>query len=217
MSTRALVVLGGHLPHSRVVDHVAAHPPDVVICADSGFDHAVRLGLRPDVVVGDLDSIADPAAPGNLGIDVVRADPDKDHTDTELALAHALSLGAVEVTVAWGGGDRIDHVIGVFAALASPSLARLARLTVLVAADVVHVVHGAKQSTVEVETGATVSLVSLSGTATGVSTTGLRWPLLDEELHGWRARGVSNVAIEPTVVVSVATGVVAVVVNEETR
>lgn len=213
MSTRALVVLGGHPPHSRVLDHVASHPPDVVICADSGFDHAIDLGLRPDVVVGDLDSIADPEAPSRRGVEVVPADVDKDHTDTELALAHALSLGVTEMTVAWGGGDRIDHVLGVFAAVAAPSLRRLDRLTLLMATDVVHVVHGGQRVTFDVDAGTTVSLVSLSGEATGVSTTGLRWPLLDEDLHDWRARGVSNVAIGPPVVVSVTTGVVAVIVN----
>jgi len=215
MPKRALVILGGHQPHSRVLDVVATRAPVVVICADSGYDHAVELGVTPDVVVGDLDSIADPTAPVGRGVEIVVADRDKDHTDTELALAHAISLGAVEVTVAWGGGDRIDHVLGVFAALASPTLSRLERLTLVMAADVVHLIHGGRQLTIDVEVGATVSLLSLSGTATGVSTVGLRWPLVHDDLHDWRARGVSNLAVAAPIVVSVGSGVVAVVVNEE--
>lgn len=215
MSKRTVVVIGGHRPHRTVLQHAALQGVDIVICADSGFDHAIELGLRPDVVVGDLDSIADPSAPVAFGARILAADTDKDHTDTELALEHALAVGSAEVTVVWGGGDRVDHVLGVFAALAAPALGRLDRLTVLLGPDVVHVVHGGRRLSIDIEIGSTVSLLSLSGTALGVTTTGLRWPLHDDDLHDWRARGVSNVAVDRSVSVRVESGVVAVVVNDE--
>ena len=89
---RAIVVVGGAAPDARIC------LPDArfVVAADSGYDHALALGLAVDVLVGDLDSIS---AAGleharTHGVRVEQHDPEKDATDTELALATAAVSGA---------------------------------------------------------------------------------------------------------------------------
>jgi len=205
----ALLVIGGDAPRRHVLPTLGN--VDVVICADSGFDHALALDLVPHVVIGDMDSIVDVDRARAHGSHIVEARPDKDFTDTELALAHALADGATELTVLWGGGDRFDHVLGVLAALAAPDLARLDRLTAWVGDDRMHIVHGGRRARFGTEVGRTVSLVPLAGSAHGVTTTGLRWALDDASLEGSRARGVSNIAVADTVSVSVRSGCVSVV------
>jgi thiamine pyrophosphokinase len=211
----ALLVIGGDAPRRHALD--AIEPVDVVICADSGFDHALALDLVPNVVIGDMDSIADVDRARAHGSRVVEAHPDKDFTDTELALAHALADGATALTVLWGGGDRFDHVLGVLAALAAPDLGRLDRLTAWVGDDRMHIVHGGRHVRFATEIGRTVSLVPLAGSALGVTTTGLRWTLDNASLEGSRARGVSNLAVEPMVSVSVGSGCVGVVLPKGSR
>ncbi|MBU3690011.1 MAG: thiamine diphosphokinase [Acidimicrobiales bacterium mtb01] len=210
----ALLVIGGDAPRRHALDGI--EPVDVIICADSGFDHALGLDLVPHVVIGDMDSIADVDRARAHGSRIVEAHPDKDFTDTELALAHALADGATSLTVLWGGGDRFDHVLGVLAALAAPDLGRLERLTAWVGDDRMHIVHGGRQVRFTTEVGRTVSLVPLAGSAHGVTTTGLRWTLENASLEGSRARGVSNVAVAETVNVSVASGCVGVVLPKGT-
>lgn len=205
-----LLVIGGDRPRRRALDAIG--PVDVIICADSGFDHALALDLTPHVVIGDMDSIADVERARNFGSRLVEARPDKDSTDTELALAHAMADGATSLTVLWGGGDRFDHVLGVLAALAAPELARLDRLVAWVGDDVMHVVHAGQRAEFATSLGRVVSLIPLAGSAHGVTTTGLRWALEAATLHGSRARGVSNETTDRTVSVTVREGCVAVIV-----
>ena len=86
VSGAIIVIGGGEAPDVAVVALVPA--PICVIAADSGVDHARTLGLAPDVVVGDLDSVsADGLAWADaLGADIQRHPADKDATDLELAL-----------------------------------------------------------------------------------------------------------------------------------
>lgn len=206
-----VIVLGGHRPHEAILPLL--DPADTVVCADSGLDHAYSLGLRPDVVIGDFDSVT-PAALERARTDGVAElifPPDKDRTDAELALHHALEAGATRVTVVWGGGDRIDHVLGVFAALAHPDLVRLHTLEVWLGSDHLRVLHAGVEASVDLRRGATVSLIPLGATDVRLSSEGLRWDLDDEILHGHAARGVSNEVLASPVRITVTQGVVGVV------
>ncbi|MBQ6181606.1 MAG: thiamine diphosphokinase [Ruminococcus sp.] len=78
-----------------------------VICADSGYKHAKKLKLKPDVIVGDFDSYK-----GKLPDDceIIRTVPEKDDTDTLMALKIAIERG-YDVIYLYGamGGPRFDH------------------------------------------------------------------------------------------------------------
>lgn len=206
-----VIVLGGLRPHETVLPLL--DPSDTVVCADSGLDHAYSLGLQPDVVIGDFDSVTSAALERarSAGVTELTFPSDKDRTDAELALHHALESGATRVTVVWGGGDRIDHVLGVFAALAHPHLARLASLEVWLGGDHLHVLHAGVDVLVDLRPGATVSLVPLGAADVRLSSAGLRWDLDDDVLHGHAARGVSNEVVATPVRIAVTHGVVGVV------
>ena len=188
---RALVITGGLL--ADVVAPQALGEFDVVVAADSGIDTAHALGLDPHVVIGDFDSVS---AAGleravRMGSDVVEHPRDKDFTDTELAINHAMSLGIDEMVVLNAGGGRLDHAHGVLTALANPGHAHVAIEAIIGVAHVT-VVHGGGSRTVPKRGSALVALHAMNGPATGITTTGLRWNLNDETLEPWVSRGVSN-------------------------
>lgn len=89
-------------------------PPVLIAAADSGLTAAEAAGLRPDWVVGDMDSLADlsrlDAYPPER---VLRYGTEKDDTDTELALRLLWEKGCREVCLVGGGGGRLDHVLAV--------------------------------------------------------------------------------------------------------
>src|SRR5687767_4658379 len=87
----AAIVITGGAPLDRRA--LAKLPRDgFIIAADGGLDHALAAGLSPDALVGDLDSVsAEALAWADEHIEVIRHPPDKATTDTELALAHALT------------------------------------------------------------------------------------------------------------------------------
>ena len=207
-----LLVIGGSTPSARALRHIDAFQR--VVCADSGVDHARVLGLTPDLVLGDMDSISDDsrawAATQKARFEI--ADRDKDQTDTELALSAIVSWRPRALTVLWGGGNRVDHVLGVMAAVAAPLLSALDRIDLWVANDLVHVLHGPRSVELDSPADTVVSLVPLGGPVTGVNTTGLKWELHEETLRSDSARGVSNVVVGAARI-DIAAGVLAVIVS----
>ncbi len=111
-----VIVIGAEALHP---DAVASVPDGaVVMAADSGLDHARAAGLTPTVLIGDLDSVSAEGlawAEGNSSIE--RHPVDKDATDTELALRHAVGLDPSRIVLMSGGGDRIDHTLAALGAL----------------------------------------------------------------------------------------------------
>ena len=209
--SHALIVIGGDRPDSRALAHI---PSDAtVICADSGLDHALALGLMPTVFLGDMDSVS-PGALANSQSEtwtVISYDPLKDQTDTELALQYASSQGYENITLLWGSGDRIDHVLGVLAALSHESLSNVQNLVAWIGADRVEILHAPRSYNDQVLIGTTVSLMPLGPSVAGVTTTGLQWNLNHELLAPQSARGVSNIAVLSDINIDIDTGVLALV------
>lgn len=208
ISTRpstVIVVTGGEpVPAGVVTGRLPV--PDVVVAADSGLDHARVLGLRPDVVVGDMDSVE----PGSLagaeraGATVERHPVAKDATDLELALRYAVGLRPARVVVTGGTRGRFDHELANVLLLCAEELAGLevdawfgpAHLTVV-------------RSSRELcgSPGDLVSLLPVGGPAVGVRTEGLAYPLDGEDLAPGTTRGVSNLLTAPVATVRIEAGV----------
>ena len=194
-------------------------PGATVIAADGGARHAASLGLTIDAWVGDGDSlgadgVADLVA---AGIPVDLADPDKDESDTELALIAALERSPTAITILGAlGGPRTDHALANVTLLSMPALAgvdvrivaddarmRLIRAPVPDGGPAVIALQG--------RLGDLVTLLPVGGNAEGVSTEGLAYPLDDETLLEGRTRGLSNRRTKPLARVTLRSGRIIVV------
>jgi thiamine pyrophosphokinase len=185
---------------------------DFVIAADSGANLASSAGIGIDLVVGDLDSI-DPDLLERLralGTEIEDHPRDKDATDLELAIAAGVARQATSITVAGGGGQRLDHLLANAAVLASPRL-RAIPLTWMVEQETVYPVHDHR--VIATSERATVSVLAVGAEALGVTLSGLRWPLTAATLAPDSSLGMSNVALGNTITVAVETGVLMVIVN----
>ena len=181
-----------------------------VIAADGGLRHLLALGRRPDVLIGDLDSLPPGVDPQTAADQVIRYPRDKDETDLELALLYAIErYPGAEVLVAGGFGGRLDHMLANVLLLAHPRLLgqpvrfvddRQTAWLVSAAAPGESVISGAP--------GDIVSLLPLGGPARVAATSGLRWPLRDEVLAFGPARGVSNVLTAESATVRLDQGAV---------
>ncbi|MDD7302735.1 MAG: thiamine diphosphokinase [Eubacteriales bacterium] len=110
----AYIFTGGKLAVGSM-DELGLHmsEADLIIAADSGYNNASRLGVRPGLLLGDLDSIdRKKLAPDELEhIEKIIVPAIKDDTDTQLAVDTAISRGADEIHIIGGLGGRLDHTL----------------------------------------------------------------------------------------------------------
>jgi thiamine pyrophosphokinase len=194
---------------------VAAIPGDaIVIAADGAVDFALAAGVHPAGVVGDLDSIsADGLEWAEQHATITRHSPDKNETDTELALAMANRLVPARLILI-GNGDRLDHTLAAIGALGHPRLTSIPVIEGWWGEQRLRVVHGPGRAAITVEPGTTLSLLALHGPCSGVTIDGVRWPLHGADLHAVVGLGVSNVAETDRVDVSVSAGVLTIILNQ---
>lgn len=185
------VFANGELPAPRAV-FARIQPGDRLIAADGGARRLADAGLRPDLLVGDFDSLT-PQEVDSLawsGTEVRRYPPEKDETDLELAMLAAADGGARAVRVIAALGGRLDQTLANLALLGLPELEGLdVRLDD--GREEVFLIRG--RAVIEGQAGERVSLLPWAGPASGVTTHGLRYPLRGETLLQERSRGVSNV------------------------
>jgi len=208
-----VVIITGAVPLTRAL---TGHMPAgaTVIAADGGLDHALAAGIRPTIVVGDLDSVTpDGAAWARTHADLREHPAAKGSTDTELALDVADGMAPDRLLLIGGpDGTRLDHTLGALGSLGREPLAAVPVVEAWWGATYVRVLHGRGRAQLELAAGALFSVLAMHGPARGVSVAGARWPLDAVDLPPLSGWGVSNEAIAPPVSVEVVHGVVTVIV-----
>ncbi len=180
---------------------------DMVVAADSGYEAAIDLGFRVDVLVGDLDSIETSPLPGHVIVE--RHSADKDQTDLDLALELALRDDPERVVVVGGVGGRQDHELAAFQLVCSPRWQGVEELDWISNRSRCHVVR--RHRVVHGDIGATVSLLAVGGPVEGLTTRGLEWELSEATLEPGSTWGVSNLMRGPIANISIASGCLLVI------
>ncbi len=200
------IVSGGRLgEQSFFQEKIARMEHCLIICCDGGARHLQYLGIKPDIIIGDMDSI-DPASLASYstsGINIIKYPATKDFTDTELALDYALSLKPEKIFI-WGAlGGRIDHTLAnVF--LLGKGQEKGIRTYLVDEYGEAFVLD--KETAFINETGKTVSLFALSPEVTGITLSGFLYPLKEGTLIMGESRGISNIINEDRAGISVKNG-----------
>lgn len=200
MKKQIVIFTGGSYgPVSFYEKQLKKIKPDAVIAADSGLEMVSRLGLMPDLMVGDFDSVDQAVFSEyeNRGVPIKRHPVHKDQTDTALAADCAAEMGAESVTVFGATGTRFDHMLASLAAMAP-----LARRGISVHLSDPHnqlfLYAGPQHLYWHLKPGTTVSLAALADHTGPVTLKGFAY-LLDRRDLSFTDAGltVSNYAAEP--------------------
>ncbi len=203
-ATRAIIFANGDLADPQAVREML-QPDDYLIAADGGLRHMQALGLKPHLLIGDLDSLEDGqrAQLESEGVAVERHPRDKDETDLELALLAAAKKGCKHIRVVAALGGRLDQTLANLFLLEMDGLEGIdVRLDD--GREEILIIHEA--ATLHGKPGDTVSLLARDGCTNGVTTQGLKYPLNRETLCPNRTRGVSNEMLSEEASVTVASG-----------
>lgn len=185
MTPTCLILLNGELDASKALARAAARDARYILCCDGAVRHAKSLGLEPDFVVGDMDSLPKPLPRWRKTI--YWCDFDAERSDFEKALDLAVGMGFARALVVGGLGGRIDHAM-INLAVAERFYGAIE--VVLVGAGRARVL-GAGRHKLAVARGKTFSL--LAAPAAVVTLTGARYAMSKAALARG-SRGLSNVA-----------------------
>lgn len=212
MTSKFIVLANGEINNPSLIQtRLAPWSDATVIAADGGYRHAEALGLRVNVLIGDMDSVREDNGLGgdDREVSVIEFPQVKDETDLELALMHAANLGADEMVILGAHGGRLDMTLANLLLLTHP---RLSSIHIEIWADIqtVWFIHP-PGGEIAGEPGDTVSLLPLLNDAIDITTTNLAYALTGGSLLAGEVRGVSNVMTDKNARIDLGAGTLLVV------
>jgi thiamine pyrophosphokinase len=204
---RVVIFANGELPDLNKA-RLLLRPDDTLICADGGTRHALALGVRPHLIIGDMDSAEQDQLQEFNDVPMERFSHDKNETDLELAIDHAFDLNPDQILVVGALGGRLDHTLGNIALLND---ARHPSLDIRLDDGVEEILICRDQVQVHGTSGDLVSLLPWQGTVTDVRTENLKWPLKSETLYPDKTRGISNEMLGNAASISIGSGLLLVI------
>ena len=160
---------------------------DYLICADGGLAHAQRLGLEPDLVVGDFDSYS---GERSYHCETVQVPSEKDESDTLLAVRLAADRGYRRILLLGGTGGRMDHTVSNLQTLVYGL--ELGLEVSLADEDNLAFVLRNECRQVEARSGWMLSVFCYGDRAEGVNLSGVKYPVKDGTLTNTFPLGLSN-------------------------
>ncbi len=181
-----------------------------VISADGGYPLAVSLGIKPDVLIGDFDTYKGKVSPD---CEVLKYPPEKDDTDTMLAVKLALNRGFRHIVICGGMGGRLDHTIANIQTLryimkhgAYGELAGDGNFALL---------QGPGVKVYSKRNGYCFSMFSYTEECSGLTATGFKYPLKNAVLKSSFPLGISNQIIGKSGIVSLEKGIILIIFSKD--
>lgn len=214
---KTLIITGGRFDKEFVVSFLENKKYDYVIAVDGGLAYAELLGIIPDMIVGDFDTMGSekPKEYENLGCAVRKYNPEKDDTDTEIAIRQAVGMGS-DMDILCATGGRIDHLLAnihnMKIAMDEGFKARLV--------DAGNVVWLEKDDFImenKDTAGKYISFVPFDGVVKDLKLKGFKYPLDGYDLKPGASRCVSNEIADEKAYVEFQSGCLIVIVSSDVK
>ncbi|MEG0961245.1 MAG: thiamine diphosphokinase [Lachnospiraceae bacterium] len=216
---RILIITGGTIEDDFALEFIKKHHYEYTIAVDRGMEFFYRTGQTPDCIVGDFDS-ANPEIlawfQSQPNIRILHFEPEKDETDTELAIRTAIKEGGQELHLLGASGTRMDHVLGNIQLLGMAMEAGVSCFMI----DAYNRVRLLKENytiSKNQQFGDYVSLLPFTPRVTGLTLKGFKYPLFQYELECFHSLGVSNEIQEEEGEISFESGILIMVESRDKK
>lgn len=189
-----LIITGGIIDCGFAGDFLRDKIFDMVIAVDGGLAAVKKLGLRPDAIVGDFDTVKKELLEEYRrlpGITFEQHQAEKDETDTELALRTAMEAGVGEITMLGASGGRLDHSIGNIHLLYA-CLKRGVNACMVDAKNRLYLLDEGKTFDAGKTWGKYISFLPLTQEVHGITLRGFKYPLTDRDIRIGTSLCISN-------------------------
>ena len=214
MSKCACIITGGFLEENFLVHYLDRHPQNVRIVVDGALEVTHRLGIKPDFIVGDFDTVNHDLLEHYEKSIILRHPPEKDQTDTELAIETALGAGCRSLVFFGATGSRLDHSLGNIFLL--ESLMKQGIEAEIVNENNRLYLRNQSFTLSRKEAGGDyLSLLPLTETVENVTLTGFKYPVEKLTFYRERTLGISNEITEEEARVEFLRGTFIVVESQD--
>ncbi len=190
-----LIVTGGTIDYEFALGFLETQKFDKVIAVDGGLAALHKLHLKPDVIAGDFDSI-DPMvleeyknSPDEIAWEVHK--PEKDATDTELAISAAIHLGCTKLVLLGATGGRLDHFLGNLHLLYD-CLKKGVEAAIADEKNWITILDKGRTFVRAKAMGRYISFLPLSEEVKGITLTGFKYPLYKKDIELGTSLCISN-------------------------
>ena len=195
----ALIIANGTLPNPDFVRALAKFATFIVY-ADGGANHAQKLGIKPNIILGDFDSVLTSTREHFSDVEQLLIE-DQNTTDLEKSILYCIEHNFTSVDIVGASGDRIDHTIGSLGCFKKYG----DKIHIRIIDNMGEITLIRKQIHCKMKVGEKISLIPLER-CTGVTTGNLKYGLNDEVLELGVREGINNEATSTQVSIQVETG-----------
>jgi thiamine pyrophosphokinase len=196
----ALIIANGSLPNPDFVRALTKYA-NIIVCADGGANHAQALGIKPDIILGDFDSILHSTQLHFRDVEQLFIQ-DQNNTDLEKAILYCIEHSVSSVDIIGASGDRIDHTTGSLGCFKKYG----GKIHIRMIDSMGELTLIRKEIHLEMREGEKISLIPLDR-CTGITTTNLKYALNNDTLELGVREGISNEATSQQVSIRIETGI----------
>ena len=216
----SLIISGGNLEKEFACSYISQHSCELTIAVDAGMKFFYEQNIIPDYIVGDFDSVEPEILQSfqNIGGEkkpvILQFQPEKDETDTELAIRTAIKQGSKTIHLLGATGSRMDHVMGNFHLLGA-AMKQGVDCQIVDLHNRIRMICQDMVIKKENQYGKYVSLFPFTPQVKGLTLRGFKYPLNNYTLECYHSLGVSNEIIGTQAEISFQEGILLVIESRD--
>lgn len=211
---KTLIISGGDI-NSETIEKILNNKFNIIIAVDRGLQALYSVGIKPNYIIGDFDSVDKELlnAYKNNDLKVIKLNPEKDYSDTHMALKLAIELESEEVYIIGALGKRMDHALANIHIL-KEALDKNVKCKILDENNEIQLIN----TYTELKNDANykyISLIPLTTEVTGVTLNGLKYTLENAVLNIGHSIGISNEQILDIATIDLKEGILILIKSKD--
>lgn len=213
---KTLIVSGGNVEKDFLLSIYSNNKFENIIASDKGLEILDKLGIIPNYIIGDFDSINKKILDkyiNNKRVEIRKLNPEKDYTDTHMALKLGVEIKSKEIIILGGLGTRIDHMLANIHIL-KETLENGIECKIVDSRNEIQLIN--KKTILKIDKNYKyISLIPLTTKAEGITLKGFKYPLSNATLEIGHSIGVSNEQIEDNAIIDLKAGILILIKSKD--
>jgi len=211
---KTIIISGGNINKDFLENEISKGNYKNIIAVDKGLEILDTCKIKPNYIIGDFDSLNENILEKYINdnsVKIIKLNPEKDFTDTHMALKLAIELESTEVTIIGAIGTRIDHTLANIHILKEP-LEKNIKCNILNENNNITLIN---ETTVLKNKYPYISLMPLTTTVEGITLKGFKYTLNNATMKIGESIGVSNEQIEEEGIIEMEKGILIVIQSRD--